>query len=51
VKRKVVNRLRELCQEHGLSQEQLASALEMTRHTILALEVGRYMPSIELVPL
>ncbi len=44
----VVNRLRELRQEHGLTQEQLAADLEVTRHTILALEVGRYVPSIEL---
>src|SRR5215467_3519451 len=48
VKRVVVNRLRELRQEHGLTQEQLAADLEVTRHTILALEVGRYVPSIEL---
>jgi putative transcriptional regulator len=48
VKKAVVNRLRELRQEHGLTQEQLAADLEVTRHTILALEVGRYVPSIEL---
>jgi putative transcriptional regulator len=44
----VANRLRELRQEHGLTQEQLAADLDVTRHTILALEVGRYVPSIEL---
>lgn len=44
----VLNRLRELRQEHNLTQEQLAEDLEVTRHTILALEVGRYVPSIEL---
>ncbi len=48
VKSKVANRLRALRQEHGLTQEQLASDLDVTRHTILALEVGRYVPSIEL---
>jgi putative transcriptional regulator len=48
VKRVVVNRLRELRQERGLTQEQLAIDLNVTRHTILALEVGRYVPSIEL---
>jgi putative transcriptional regulator len=48
VKRVVANRLRELRQAHGLTQEQLAADLEVTRHTILALEVGRYVPSIEL---
>lgn len=44
----VINRLRELRQEYNLTQEQLAEDLEVTRHTILALEVGRYVPSIEL---
>ena len=48
MKKAVVNRLRELRQEHGLTQEQLAADLEVTRHTILAQEVGRYVPSIEL---
>jgi putative transcriptional regulator len=48
VKTTVVNRLRELRQEHNLTQAQLAADLEVTRHTILALEVGRYVPSIEL---
>ena len=44
----VDNRLRELRQRYGLTQEQLARDLDVTRHTILALEVGRYVPSIEL---
>jgi putative transcriptional regulator len=48
VKTIVANRLRELRQEHNLTQEQLAHDLDVTRHTILALEVGRYVPSIEL---
>jgi putative transcriptional regulator len=47
-KTKLENRLRELRQEHGLTQELLAADLDVTRHTILALEVGRYVPSIEL---
>jgi len=45
---RVVNRLRELRHERGLTQEKLAEDLDVTRHTILALEVGRYVPSIEL---
>ena len=44
----VINRLRELRREHNLTQEKLAEDLEVTRHTILALEVGRYVPSITL---
>jgi putative transcriptional regulator len=47
-KTSVENRLRGLRQEHNLTQEQLAADLDVTRHTILALEVGRYVPSIEL---
>jgi putative transcriptional regulator len=46
--RRVMNRLRELRLARGLTQEQLATELDVTRHTILALEVGRYVPSIEL---
>ncbi len=48
MKTRVANRLRELRQRHGLTQEQLARDLGVTRHTIIALEVGRYVPSIEL---
>jgi putative transcriptional regulator len=48
VKTLVANRLRDLRQQHNLTQEQLARDLDVTRHTILALEVGRYVPSIEL---
>jgi putative transcriptional regulator len=48
MKSKAINRLRELRLAHGLTQEQLAADLQVTRHTILALEVGRYQPSIEL---
>ena len=44
----VANRLRELRHEYNLTQEKLAEDLVVTRHTILALEVGRYVPSIEL---
>ena len=44
----VANGLRELRQRYGLTQEQLARDLDVTRHTILALEVRRYVPSIEL---
>ena len=48
MKYRVANRLRELRQERGMTQEQLGRDLAVTRHTILALEVGRYVPSIEL---
>jgi putative transcriptional regulator len=45
---RVVNCLRDLRREHKLTQEKLAEDLDVTRYTILALEVGRYVPSIEL---
>ena len=48
IKPKVGNRLRELRLEYGLTQDKLAENLGVTRHTVLALEVGRYVPSIEL---
>jgi len=32
----------------GLTQEQLASLVDVTRQTIISLEQGRYNPSLEL---
>ena len=40
------NRLEELRKAHGLRQEKLADALEVSRQTIGSLENGRYNPSI-----
>ena len=40
------NRLEELRKAHGLRQEELADALEVSRQTIGSLEDGRYNPSI-----
>lgn len=40
------NRLEEIRKNHGISQEELATALEVTRQTIGSLENGRYNPSI-----
>jgi len=44
----VKNRLEEIRKEHGLKQEELAAALEVSRQTINSLENGRYNPSIVL---
>jgi len=47
--RKVVvvkNRLEEIRKQRGIKQEELASALEVSRQTIGSLENGRYNPSI-----
>jgi putative transcriptional regulator len=42
------NRLRNLREERGLTQEELAKALEVTRQTIIAIERGKYDPSLRL---
>ncbi|ASI98955.1 helix-turn-helix transcriptional regulator [Thermococcus celer] len=42
------NRLRELREGRGLTQEELARALGVTRQTIIAIEKGRYDPSLRL---
>lgn len=40
------NRLEALRKSHGVSQEELAATLEVSRQTIGSLEHGRYNPSI-----
>ncbi len=40
------NHLEELRRQHGITQEELALALEVSRQTIGSLECGRYNPSI-----
>lgn len=40
------NRLEELRKERGIKQEELASAMEVSRQTIGSLENGRYNSSI-----
>jgi putative transcriptional regulator len=42
------NRLREYREEHGLTQERLAKEVGVTRQTIISIERGRYIPSLEL---
>ena len=44
----VINRLEELRKQRGIKQEDLATALEVSRQTIGSLENGRYNPSIML---
>ncbi len=41
-------RIRELRGEKGLTQEQLADLVDVTRQTILFLEKGKYNPSLRL---
>jgi putative transcriptional regulator len=40
------NRLEEIRKQHGITQEELADKLEVSRQTIGSLENGRYNPSI-----
>jgi len=42
------NRLEELRKKAGLTQEELADRLAVSRQTIGSLEAGRYNPSIQL---
>ena len=45
----VVNRIRERrLALPGMTQEKLAYACDVTRQTIIALEAGKYSPSLEL---
>lgn len=40
------NRLEQLRKQRGMSQEELADALQVSRQTVGSLENGRYNPSI-----
>lgn len=44
----IENRIQKLRSERGLTQQELAEAVDVTRATILALEKGSYNPSLEL---
>ena len=46
---RINNRIRRLRFDHGeITQEELANRAGCTRQTIIALEQGKYVPSIEL---
>jgi putative transcriptional regulator len=46
---RITNRIRRLRFDHGeMTQEELAGKAGCTRQTIIALEQGKYVPSIEL---
>lgn len=42
------NKLKELREAHGYSQDQLAKKLGVSRQTIISIEKGRYNPSLPL---
>lgn len=44
----ITNRVRELREGHGqMSQAALAESIGVTRQTVIAIEQGRYSPSLE----
>ncbi|HAM1878986.1 TPA: helix-turn-helix transcriptional regulator [Listeria monocytogenes] len=45
---KVRNKVKQLREERGIGQNELALALEVSRQTIHAIEKGKYNPSLEL---
>ncbi len=42
------NKLKILRAQHSLTQEDLADKINVSRQTIIAIETGRYLPSITL---
>lgn len=45
--RRLTNRLREMRQAAGLTQQDLADACGITRQTVIAIEGEKYSPSLE----
>ncbi|MFA5228238.1 MAG: helix-turn-helix transcriptional regulator [Candidatus Paceibacterota bacterium] len=44
----MTNKIKMLRTEKGITQEELAEAVEVTRQTIIAIERSKYVPSLEL---
>jgi putative transcriptional regulator len=44
----ITNGIRRMREQGGITQQALAEACGVTRQTIIALEAGRYAPSLEL---
>lgn len=44
----IKNKIMELRRKQGLTQEQLADDLGVTRQTIISIEKGKYVPSLAL---
>ncbi len=42
------NKLKEYREKYNYSQEHLADKVEVTRQTIISIEKGKYVPSLEL---
>jgi len=44
----IINNIKVLRAEKGITQEDLAKIAKVTRQTIIAIEKGKYVPSLEL---
>jgi len=44
----MINKIKILRAEKGITQEELAEAVNVTRQTIIAVEKNKYVPSLEL---
>lgn len=44
----MTNHIKEYRKQHGLRQEDLAEALDVSRQTIIAIENNKYNPTLEL---
>jgi len=44
----VINKIKEFRKEKGVTQLEMARDLKITRQTVIAIEKGKYNPSIEL---
>jgi len=44
----MINKIKILRAERGITQEELAEAVNVTRQTIIAIEKNKYVPSLEL---
>ncbi len=47
MKSRIRNTIRELRAERGMTQQELADAISMTRQTVVAIEGDKYSPSLE----
>lgn len=45
---KISNRIREFRKKSGMTQEDLARKLDVSRQTIISIEKGKYVPSLPL---
>ena len=46
MKEAVINKVHQLRTEKGITQEELAQSVSVTRQTIIAIEKGNYIPSV-----